>query len=393
VTERYAFVRDELDRLRESGLYNEVPSLGGPQGAWIEVDGRRVLNMCSNNYLGFANDPRLLDAARRALADFGIGPGAVRSIAGTMDLHGELERKLAEFKGAEAALSLQSGFLANQATVPNIVTQREDAVFTDELNHASIIDAVRLTKAQRFIYKHNDADDLGAKLREGKDARRKLVITDGVFSMDGDIAPLDRIVDLAEEHGALTMVDDAHGEGVLGEGGRGIVNHFGLEGRVDFEIGTLSKAFGVVGGFIAGKRDLIEYLVQKARPFLFSSALTPPDVAASIAAVEILSGGGDEVKRLWRNADHFKKEMGRLGFDTGVTETPITPVMLGEAALAQGFSRRLFERGVFAKSIGFPTVPKGKARIRVMNTAAHSDEDLELALEAFEAVGKEQGVI
>ena len=239
----------------------------------------------------------------------------------------------------------------------------------------------------------NCTDDLAAKLRDGKDARRKLVITDGVFSMDGDIAPLDRIVELAEEHGALTMVDDAHGEGVLGEGGRGIVNHFGLEGRVDFEIGTLSKAFGVVGGFIAGKRDLIEYLVQKARPFLFSSALTPPDVAASIAAVEILRGGGDEVKRLWQNADRFKQEMGRLGFDTGVTETPITPVMLGEAALAQEFSRKLFERGVFAKSIGFPTVPQGKARIRVMNTAAHSAEDLERALEAFQAVGKEQGVI
>ena len=392
-TDRYAFIREELDRLREVGLYNEVPSLGSAQGAWIEVDGEKVLNLCSNNYLGFADDPRLVAAAKKALDDFGIGPGAVRSIAGTMDLHGELERKLAEFKGAEASLSVQSGFLANQATIPNIVPTAEDAVFTDELNHASIIDAVRLTKSQRFIYKHNDVDDLAAKLREGAGARRKLVITDGVFSMDGDVAPLDRIVPVAEEHGAMVMVDDAHGEGVLGENGRGIVSHFGLEGRVDFEIGTLSKAFGVVGGFIAGKSEVIEFLRQKARPFLFSSALTPPDVAASIAAVEILASGDEEVKRLWSNADRFKKEMKGLGFDTGVTETPITPVMLGEAPLAQEFSRKLFERKVFAKSIGFPTVPRGKARIRVMNSAAHSDDDLRYGLEAFAAVGKELGVI
>jgi len=392
-TERYSFVREELDRLRGAGLYNEVPVLGGPQGAWIEVDGRRVLNMCSNNYLGFANDPRLLAAAREALERYGIGPGAVRSIAGTMDLHRELERKLAAFKGAEAALSLQSGFLANQATVPSIVPDAEDAVFTDELNHASIIDAVRLTKARRFIYRHNDAGDLEAKLEEGRDARRKLIITDGVFSMDGDIAPLDRIVDAAERYGALVMVDDAHGEGVLGKGGRGIVNHFGLEGRVDFEIGTLSKAFGVVGGFVAGRREMIEYLAQKARPFLFSSALTPPDVAASIAAVDVLGAGGDEVKRLWKNAERFQDGMKELGFDTGASQTPITPVMLGEAPLAQEFSRRLLGRNVFAKSIGFPTVPRGKARIRVMNTAAHSGEDLDFALAAFEVVGRELGVI
>jgi glycine C-acetyltransferase len=392
-TERTAFVREELDRLRDQGLYNEVPTLGGPQGAWIEVNGRRVLNMCSNNYLGFANDPRLVDAARRALEDYGIGPGAVRSIAGTMDLHRDLERKLAAFKGAEAALSLQSGFLANQATVPNVVPDAEDAVFTDELNHASIIDAVRLTKARRFIYRHNDPGDLERALVEGRDARRKLVITDGVFSMDGDIAPLDRIVELAEKHGALTMVDDAHGEGVLGKGGRGIVDHFGLGGRVDFEIGTLSKAFGVVGGFVAGRRETIEWLAQKARPFLFSSALTPPDVAASIAAVDILAGSGDEVRRLWANTERFKSGMQKLGFDTGATQTPIVPVILGEAKLAQEFSRMLFEREVFAKSIGFPTVPKGKARIRAMNTAAHSAEDLEFALDSFGRVGRDLGVI
>jgi glycine C-acetyltransferase len=392
-TDRYGFIREELDRLREVGLYNDVPSLQGPQGPWIEIRGKRVLNMCSNNYLGLANDPRLVGAAKQALDRFGIGPGAVRSIAGTMDLHEELERKLSAFKGAEATLSVQSGFLANQATIPNVVLGPEDAVFTDELNHASIIDAVRLTKAKRHIYRHNDVDDLAEKLREGRDARNKLVITDGVFSMDGDIAPLDRIVPLAEEHGAMTMVDDAHGEGVLGEHGRGIVNHFGLEGRVDFEIGTLSKAFGVVGGFISGKREVVDYLRQKARPFLFSSALTPPDVAAAIAAVEILQASGELVQKLWSNADFFKKEMKGLGFDTGVTQTPITPVMLGEAPLAQEFSKKLFERGVFAKSIGFPTVSRGKARIRVMNTAAHGESDLRFALDAFEVVGRELGVI
>ena len=392
-TDRFAFVREELDRLREAGLYNEVPSLQGPQGPWIVIRGKRVLNMCSNNYLGLANDPRLVAAAKDAIDRYGVGPGAVRSIAGTMDVHEELERKLAEFKETEAALSLQSGFLANQATVPNVALSGEDAVFTDELNHASIIDAVRLTKSQRYIYRHNDMDDLSEKLHEGRAARHKLVITDGVFSMDGDIAPLDRIVVLAEEHGAMTMVDDAHGEGVLGRHGRGIVNHFGLEGRVDFEIGTLSKAFGVVGGFISGRREVVDYLRQKARPFLFSSALTPADVAAAIAAVDILRESGALVERLWSNANRFKQEMNDLGFDTGVTETPITPVMLGEAPLAQTFSSKLFERGVFAKSIGFPTVPRGKARIRVMNTAAHSEADLQFALDAFAAVGRELGVV
>jgi glycine C-acetyltransferase len=391
--EKYEFVREEIAALREAGLYNEVPVVGSAQGAWIVVNGRRVLNMCSNNYLGFADDERLLAAARRALDDYGIGPGAVRSIAGTMELHRELERKLAEFKGAEDALSVQSGFLANQATVPSVVPDAADAVFTDELNHASIIDAVRLTKARRFIYRHCDVADLAARLEEGGSARRKLIITDGVFSMDGDVAPLPRIVEMAERHGAMVMVDDAHGEGVLGRNGRGIVSHFGLEGRVDFEVGTLSKAFGVVGGFIAGRREVIDFLRQKARPFLFSSALTPPDTAAAIAAVEILAAGGDEVKRLWSNSEYLRGKLDAAGFDTGVTETPITPVMLGEAALAQEFSRRLFARDVFAKAIGFPTVARGKARIRVMNTAAHTREDLDFALDAFAGVGRELGVI
>jgi len=387
------FVREELDRLRESELYNEVPTIGSAQGSWIEVNGKRVLNLCSNNYLGLANDPRLVEAAKRAIDEYGIGPGAVRSIAGTMDLHVELEKKLAAFKGAEAAISVQSGFLANQATIPNACPDAEDAIITDELNHASIIDAARLTKARRLIYRHNDIADLAAKLADAKGARRKLVVTDGVFSMDGDIAPLPRIVEAAEEAGAMVMVDDAHGEGVLGNHGRGIVNHFELEGRVHFEVGTLSKAFGVVGGFITGDADTIDFLRQKARPFLFSSALTPPDVAAAIAAVDILSESDQLVKKLWENTAALVRQMNAMGFDTGATATPIVPVMLGEAPLAQQFSKKLFERGVFAKSIGFPTVPRGKARIRVMNSAAHTREDLDFALDAFREVGKALGVL
>jgi glycine C-acetyltransferase len=392
-TTNLPFVKEELDRLRESGLYNEVPTLGSAQGSWIEVNGKRVLNLCSNNYLGLANDPRLVEASKRALDEYGIGPGAVRSIAGTMELHVELEKKLAAFKGAEAAISVQSGFLANQATIPNVCSDAEDAIITDELNHASIIDAARLTKARRLIYRHNDIADLRAKLGDAKGARRKLVVTDGVFSMDGDIAPLPQVVEAAEEAGAMVMVDDAHGEGVLGKHGRGIVNHFELEGRVHFEVGTLSKAFGVVGGFITGDAETIDFLRQKARPFLFSSALTPPDVAAAIAAVDILSESDRLVKKLWENTATLVREMKSMGFDTGVTATPIVPVMLGEAPLAQQFSKMLFERGVFAKSIGFPTVPRGKARIRVMNSAAHTREDLTFALDAFREVGKALGVL
>jgi len=392
-TTNLPFVKEELDRLRESGLYNEVPTLGSAQGSWIEVNGKRVLNLCSNNYLALANDPRLVEAAKRAIDEYGIGPGAVRSIAGTMDLHVELERKLAAFKGAEAAISMQSGFLANQATIPNACPDAEDAIITDELNHASIIDAARLTKARRLIYRHNDIADLKAKLADAKGARRKLVVSDGVFSMDGDIAPLPQIVEAAEEAGAMVMVDDAHGEGVLGKHGRGIVNHFELEGRVHFEVGTLSKAFGVVGGFISGDAETIDFLRQKARPFLFSSALTPPDVAAAIAAVDILSESDLLVKKLWENTATLVREMKAMGFDTGVTATPIVPVMLGEAPLAQQFSKMLFERGVFAKSIGFPTVPRGKARIRVMNSAAHTRDDLGFALDAFREVGKALGVL
>ena len=390
---RLDFMAAELERLKNEGLYNTIRTIGSPQGGWIEIEGKRVLNLCSNNYLGFGNDPRLVAKAKEALQSRGIGPGAVRSIAGTMDLHLELEEKLARFKGAEAALSLQSGLIANVATVPALLDSPEDAVFTDALNHASIIDAVRLTKARRFIYEHNNVDDLRKKLAEGADARRKLVVTDGVFSMDGDIAPLPDIVEAAEAVGAMVMVDDAHGEGVLGSHGRGIVDHFGLHGRVDIEVGTLSKAFGVVGGFVSGPSVLIDFLRQKARPFLFSSAVTPPDVAACIAAVEILTETEEPVRRLWDNGKALKEGLAAAGFDTGKSETPITPVILGEAGTARDFSRRLFEAGIFAQAIAFPTVPRGTARIRCMVSAAHTSEDIRTAVDTFTRLGKEMGVL
>lgn len=392
----YKILESELENLRNEGLYINIRTLESPQGAWITVNGKRVLNLCSNNYLGFANDERLKRSAIKAIEEWGVGPGAVRTIAGTMKIHEELERALAEFKGAEATIFLQSGFVANQAAIPTLFGDENDAIISDELNHASIIDGVRLSKAKRYVYKHNDMNDLEERLKEARNvqnARRILIVTDGVFSMDGDIAPLPEIVELAERYGAAVMVDDAHGEGVLGRGGRGIVDHFGLHGRVDMEIGTLSKAFGVLGGYIAGNETLIRYLKQKARPFLFSTGLTPADVAACLEAVKILQESDDRVKKLWDNANYFKTEMKKLGFDLGVSQTPITPVMLYDAKVASQFSRELFEEGVFAQSIGYPTVPKGKARIRVMISAVHSKEDLDFALEKFEKIGKKLGVI
>ncbi len=382
----------QIAELRESGLYTTIRTIESPMDAWVVINGQRKLNFCANNYLGLANHPRLREAAKRAIDRMGIGPGAVRTIAGTMSLHVELEEKLAAFKKAEACITFQSGFMANLATVPALVG-RGDVIFSDELNHASIIDACRLSRATIVRYAHNDVDDLRRKVAENPSDGRRLIVTDGVFSMDGDIAPLPEIVQVAEESGCMTMVDDAHGEGVLGEGGRGIVDHFGLHGRVDVEIGTMSKAFGVVGGMVAGNRVIVEWLRQRGRPFLFSSAMTVPDVAACIEAVDILQESADRVERLWSNAAFFQEEMKRMGFDTGHSQTPITPVMLGEAPLAQAFSRRLFEEGVFATAIGYPTVPQGKARIRVMNSAAHSKDDLEFGLAAFEKVGKELGVI
>jgi len=387
------WIQDELQSLKDAGLYNRIRTLSSPQGAWLVVDGVRVLNFCSNNYLGMANHPRLVQAAHQAVDKYGVGPAAVRTIAGTMDLHLELERRLAVFKGVEACITFQSGFTANLGAIPALVG-KDDAIFSDELNHASIIDGCRLSGAKTIRYAHCDPAGLQRVLQEQRAAYpRAMVITDGVFSMDGDVAPLDKVYEVSQNYDAILMVDDAHGEGVLGQGGRGIVDHFGLHGKVDIEIGTLSKAFGVVGGLVAGNSTVVEWLRQRGRPFLFSSAMTVPDVAACLAALDILEESTELVDRLWENTRFFKAEMKRLGFDTGQSVTPITPVMLGEAPLAQQFSRELFAAGVFAMSIGFPTVPRGKARIRVMISAAHQPNDLEQGLEAFAFVGRKLGVI
>jgi glycine C-acetyltransferase len=387
------WIDDELKNLKESGLYNKIRTLSSPQGAWLVVDGKRVLNFCSNNYLGLANHPRLVKAAQDAVNAFGVGPGAVRTIAGTMDLHLELEKRIAKFKRVEDAITFQSGFTANLGTIPALVG-KEDIIFSDELNHASIIDGCRLARADIARYDHADPSSLEAVIRENEgNYRRGLIVTDGVFSMDGDYPPLDKIADIAENYNLMLMVDDAHGEGVLGEGGRGIVDHFHLHGRVDIEVGTFSKAFGVMGGVVAGNSKIIEWLRQRGRPFLFSSAVTVPDVAATIAAVDILEESTELVDKLWKNADIFKIEMEKLGFDTGKSMTPITPVMLGDAKLARTFSRRLYEEDVFAMALGYPTVPKGLARIRVMISATHTRDDLDKALEAFARVGRELSVI
>jgi len=389
---KLTWIQDELNALKEQGLFTTIRSLGSAQGARIVVDGEEKLNFCSNNYLGLANHPRLKEAAQKAIERWGVGPGAVRTIAGTMDLHLELERRLAAFKGVEATISFQSGFTANLATIPALVG-KGDLIFSDALNHASIIDGCRLSRATIVPYKHNDVDDLRRVIAERQPFGKALLVTDGVFSMDGDLAPLDKLVEVAEEHNLIFMVDDAHGEGVVGRGGRGIVDHFGLHGRVDVEIGTLSKAFGVVGGYVAGKQSIVDWLRQRGRPFLFSSAVTPADVAACIAAVDLLEENTELVDKLWKNARHFKTGMQKMGFDIGESQTPITPVMLGDANLTQQFSRRLFEEGVFATAIAFPTVPRGKARIRVMISAAHSPADLDEALRIFGKVGRELSVI
>jgi len=390
---RLDWIQEELNGLKEAGLYNNIRTMSSPQGAWLVVDGKRALNFCSNNYLGLANNPRMRKAAQEAIEKYGVGPGAVRTIAGTIDLHKELERRVAAFKGVEAAITFQSGFCANLATIPALVG-KEDVIFSDELNHASIIDGARLSRARIVRFAHADAADLKVKIEENKGTyRRALCITDGVFSMDGDLAPLDQIYAVTSQFNIMLMVDDAHGEGVVGKGGRGIVDHFNLHGKVDVEIGTFSKAFGVMGGMVAGNAAIIEWLTQRGRPFLFSSAVPAADIAACIAAIDLLEESTELVDRLWENGRYFKAEMGKLGFDTGVSTTPITPVMLGEAALAHQFSRELYEMGVFATALGFPTVPRGKARIRVMLSAAHTREDLDQALAAFAAVGRKLGVI
>ncbi|HHX28420.1 MAG: glycine C-acetyltransferase [Bacillota bacterium] len=390
---KLSFLADELQSLRESGLYNNIRSITGPQGAWFVVDGKKVLNLCSNNYLGFANMPALKEAAKKAIDVYGVGPGAVRTISGTQDIHLALEKKLAEFKHAPACIVVQAGFTANTVVIPTI-TGQGDVIFSDELNHASIIDGCRLSKARVVRYAHNDVGDLRAKILENKEnARRMLIITDGVFSMDGDIAPLPEICDVADEFGAMVMVDDAHGEGVLGDSGRGIVNHFKLEGRVEVEVGTLSKAFGVMGGYVTGEKVLIEYLKQRGRPFLFSTGLTPADTAAAIAAVDVLLESDALVKKLWDNAAYFRAGLQKAGFDTGKTETPITPVMLGDEKVTGEFSKRLYDEGIFASAITYPTVARGKARIRCMLSAAHERSDLDYAIDKFTVVGKSLGVV
>jgi glycine C-acetyltransferase len=389
---KWDFLQSEMARLADEGLLVQPRTVESAQGAWITVDGKQVLNLCANNYLGFANHPRLKAAAQAAIDRFGVGPAAVRSIVGTLTLHHELEQQLAAFKGVEATLTLQSGFNANLAVISALV-QEDDVVLSDELNHASIIDGCRLSRAQIVRYRHCDPQDLAQALQRVSTTRRRLIITDGVFSMDGEIAPLPAMVEIAAQYDALVMVDDAHGEGVLGTGGRGITEHFGLQGQVDIEVGTLSKAFGVIGGYVAGAKILIDYLKQRGRPYLFSSASTAADVAACLAAVEVLQQSSQAVEQLWENTRFFQAEMRALGFDLGRTQTPITPIMVGDAQRAKELSALLFEAGVFAQAIGFPTVPRGTARLRLMLSALHTQEDLTFALKALGQTGRRCGII
>lgn len=397
-------IETSVELLRTTGAFKNYRTISSPQGAWIVADGKNVLNFCSNNYLGLASDPQMIKASIAALNQYGVGTGAVRALSGNSILHETLELDLAKFKKTEAVMVVQSGFVANLIAVQTII-DKEDIVISDELNHASIIDAVKLSQAQtKYVYRHSDIADLEAKLKEANAVRESqkrldgtektiLIITDGVFSMDGDIAPLPALVKLAKQYAALLMVDDAHGEGVLGSNGRGIVDHFQLHGQVDIEVGTLSKAFGVIGGCIAGKKTLIDYYKQKARPFSFSTGLSIPDTAALIEAVKILQTSDELVKKLWANGNYLKEKFKKLGFDIGNSATPIIPVMIGDESLAKQFSLALFSENVFATPIMFPMVAKGKARIRVMPSAIHTQEDLDTGLKAFEKIGKNLGLI
>lgn len=387
------FITQRLNELKEQGVYRKLPVLESPSGPRCIVNGKNVINLSSNNYLGLANHPRLREAGKKAIDKWGMGAGAVRTIIGTMSIHEELEEKLAKFKHVEAVLVFQSGFTANAGAIPGIV-DKGDVIISDELNHASIIDGCRLSKADVVRYKHSDMEDLERVINEVKDNYNiKLIITDGVFSMDGDIAKLPEIVELAEKYGCLTYVDDAHSSGVLGKSGQGSAHHFGLSDRVDVQIGTLSKAIGVVGGYVAGRRNLIDWLNHRGRPFLFSTAAPPAVAAACIEAVNILSESTELTDRMWDNANHFKKKLNELGFNTGKSETPITPVITGDDRKAVELSKRLFEEGVFAQAIVFPTVPKGGARVRTIVTAAHTKDDLDEAAAAFAKVGRELELI
>lgn len=387
------YLKNQVQELKDQGVYRVLPVLEGANEAEIMLNGKKVINLSSNNYLGFANHPRMKKAAVEAVEKYGVGSGAVRTIIGNMDIHEELEVKLAKFKREEAVMVFQSGFNCNAGTI-QAVTNKGDLIISDELNHASIIDGVRLSRADKAVFKHSDMADLERVLKEKRHLYENcLIITDGVFSMDGDIAKLPEIVELAEKFNCMTYVDDAHGSGVLGECGRGTVDHFGLHGRIDFTIGTLSKAIGVIGGYVAGSKVMKEWLLHRGRPLLFSTSLPPAAVCAISEAVEILSETSEYTDRLWSNARVFKEALGKLGFDIGNSETPITPVIIGEEAKSLEFSKRMLEKGVFVSPIVFPTVPKGTGRVRCMVTAGHTEEQLLRAVAIFEEVGKEMGLI
>lgn len=387
-----AYVKGELDGLRAKGVFSLPRVLETEQKATVVIDGHEVITLSSNNYLGLTVHPRLREAAIRAIEQYGVGSGSVRTIAGTMRLHNVLEEKLAKFKHTEASLTIQSGYATNLGVISALM-QEGDMIISDELNHASIIDGIRLCKSPRKVFPHKDMAGLRRVLEESKGANKVMVVTDGVFSMDGDIAPLPEIVALAEEYGAFVMVDDAHSSGVLGKNGRGSVSHFGLDGRVALQIGTLSKGIGALGGYVACSQDVRDFLLQRARPVLFSTSHPPSVVATCIAALDILEEDNSLVERLWENTAFFKRGLEQLGFNTGHSETPITPVIVGEGALAMKFSQRLFSEGVFAQGIVYPTVAIDKARVRTIVTAIHTREELAKALDIFERVGKELHII
>jgi glycine C-acetyltransferase len=386
------YLKSELDALRAKGVFHLPRVLETEQKATVVIDGHEVITLSSNNYLGLTVHPRLREAAIKAIEQYGVGSGSVRTIAGTMTLHNVLEEKLAKFKHTEASLTIQSGYATNLGVI-SAVMQEGDMIISDELNHASIIDGIRLCKSPRKVFPHKDMAGLRRVLEESKGANKVMVVTDGVFSMDGDIAPLPEIVALAEEYGVFVMVDDAHASGVLGKNGRGSVSHFGLDGRVAMQIGTLSKGIGALGGYVACSQDMRDFLLQRARPVLFSTSHPPSVVATCIAALDILEEDNSLVERLWENTAFFKRGLEQLGFNTGKSETPITPVIVGEGALAMKFSQRLFEEGVFAQGIVFPTVPADKCRVRTIVTAIHTREELARALDIFERVGKELRII
>ncbi len=378
------WVSSEIEDLKKAGRYVPIRVLESAQGSRVKIEGKEVLNMCSNNYLGLANHPEIKKAAIEALNEFGMGAGAVRSIAGTMEIHTRLEEKLARFKHMEAALVFQGGLLANIGTIP-VLVGKEDVIFSEELNHASIIDGMRLSSAKKVVYSHKSVDDLEKKMKEfRKDGKKSLIVTDGVFSMDGDIAPVSELADMREKYDTMLYIDDAHGEGVLGEGGRGIVNHFNLNGKVEVEMGTFSKALGSMGGFVAGSAELIDLVKQRARPFLFSSGLNPADAAGVMKSIEIMEKDETLVKKLWKNTEFLQKGFRERGFKLTSTKTPITPVVIGDEKKTQQLSKFLYEeKNIFASPIVFPTVAKGTARIRVMPSAIHTTEDLLETLDGF----------